>query len=407
MNENQLLKNKKAIQAVYLGTLCSAAYLAVYFSRNILGVVSPGMIAEGRSEAYIGKVSSCFFILYAIGQLINGAIGDRIKAKYMICIGLFMAGISNVVFTCLAMNYSEASVFAYGIAGFFLAMIYGPMTKVVAENTEPIYATRCSLGFTFASFVASPLAGVTATFLTWQNVFFTGSGFLMVMSVICFLFFLSFEKKGIISYDQFDVQKKRGIDLHVLLKNRIVKFTLIAFITGVVRTTVVFWLPVYLSQHLSFSPEKAAVLFTVSTFLISFTSFVSIFVYERLNRNMDLTILLSFVSASVFFILLYFVKQPVFNIIFLILAIMSSNSASCMLWSRYCPSLRDTGMVSTVTGFLDFISYIAAALSSTLFANAVSQIGWGNLILVWFGLMILGVLVALSYRRGVIPTEEV
>ena len=64
-------------------------------------------------------------------------------------------------------------------------------------------------------------------------------------------------------------------------------------------------------------------------------------------------------------------------------------------------------MVSTVTGFLDFISYIAAALSSTLFANAVSQIGWGNLILVWFGLMILGVLVALSYRRGVIPTEEV
>ena len=70
-----------------------------------------------------------------------------------------------------------------------------------------------------------------------------------------------------------------------------------------------------------------------------------------------------------------------------------------MLWSRYCPSLCDTGMVSSATGFLDFVSYIAAAVSSTLFANAASVIGWGNLILVWFGLMVFGVLISLPYKR--------
>ena len=78
---------------------------------------------------------------------------------------------------------------------------------------------------------------------------------------------------------------------------------------------------------------------------------------------------------------------------------MSSNGAATMLWSRYCPSLRDTGMVSSATGFLDFMSYMAAAASSTIFANAVSLIGWGNLILVWFGLMIVGVVVALPYDK--------
>ena len=91
-------------------------------------------------------------------------------------------------------------------------------------------------------------------------------------------------------------------------------------------------------------------------------------------------------------------KQPVLNIIFMIIAIMSSNCAASMLWSRYCPSLRDTGMVSSATGFLDFVSYMAAATSSTLFANAVSQIGWGNLILIWFGLMVAGVLVSLPKK---------
>ena len=65
----------------------------------------------------------------------------------------------------------------------------------------------------------------------------------------------------------------------------------------------------------------------------------------------------------------------------------------------YCPSLTYTGLVSSATGFLDFISYMAAALSSTIFANAVDSIGWKNLILVWFGLMVVGVIVALPFEK--------
>jgi sugar phosphate permease len=70
-----------------------------------------------------------------------------------------------------------------------------------------------------------------------------------------------------------------------------------------------------------------------------------------------------------------------------------------MLWSRYCPSLRDTGMVSSATGFLDFMSYMAASVSSSVFANAVAGIGWGSLILVWAGLMGIGVIISLPYGK--------
>ena len=379
--------------------LCSSAYLAVYFAKNILGAATPQMIESGYTESYIGKVSSIYFIFYAIGQLVNGAIGDKIKARYMISIGLLMAGITNVVFSRLSLYYADIAVIAYGFTGFFLAMIYGPMTKVVAENTEPIYATRCSLGYTFASFFGSPLAGVAAAVFIWQDVFLISCIVLITMAAMCFFLFLRFEKKGVVKYNQYERKKEQGGSINVLIKHRIIKFTLISMLTGVVRTTVVFWLPTYISQHLGFSSETSAVLFTTATFTISFTTFIAIFIYERLNRNMDLTILLMFISSSSFFMLVYLVKQPVLNIIFIIIAIMSSNGAATMLWSRYCPSLRDTGMVSSATGFLDFISYVAAASSSTIFANAVSLIGWGNLILVWFGLMIVGIIVALPYDK--------
>ena len=200
-------------------------------------------------------------------------------------------------------------------------------------------------------------------------------------------------------YNQYAPGKGESKGVKVLIEKGIVKFTLISIITGVVRTTVVFWMPTYFSQYLGFSSEQSAGIFTVTSLVISMTAFVAVFLYERLHRNMDLTIFIVFVFSAVFFMLLYFVKVPFLNIAFLTLAIMSSNCAATMLWSRYCPSLRDTGMVSTATGFLDFVSYMAASASTNIFANAVTAIGWKNLILVWFGLMAVGVALSLPLKK--------
>jgi predicted MFS family arabinose efflux permease len=287
----------------------------------------------------------------------------------------------------------------YGLTGFFLSMIYGPMTKVVSENTEPIYTTRCSLGYTFSSLLGSPAAGLLAVFLTWQSVFFVSTGVLMAMAACVFTFFTVFEKKGLVKYGQYKPQAKGTGNLKVLFERQIVKFSLISILTGVVRTSVVFWLPTYIAQYLGFTPTDAASIFTGATLAISMTSFIAIFLYERLGHDMDKTILIVFTSSVIFFTLTYFVKMPVLNIIFIVLAIMSSNAAATMLWSRYCPSLRDTGLVSSATGFLDFLSYSAAALANITFSGAIEAIGWGNLILVWIGLVTIGVIVALPYRK--------
>lgn len=390
---------EKVRNAIIIGGMCALAYLAVYFARNILSAVSPQIIELGvLSTVNVGRLSSVYFVTYAAGQLINGIIGDRIKTKYMISVGLAMAGVCNLLFATWA-NRPHAAFVAYGMTGFFLAMIYGPMTKLVAENTDPIYATRCSLGYTFSSFFGSPLAGLFAVGFHWKTVFFISSIALVCMAAICFSVFHTLERRGIIQYGRYTPPKSEGGSLRVLFRHHIVKFTLISVITGVVRTTVVFWLPTYLSQHLGFSSERAALLFTVATLIISSSAFIAVFVYERLHNNLDLTILLAFISAAVCFLLVYLLPQPTVNIVFMIGGILSSNCAASMLWSRYCPSLRDTGMVSGATGFLDCVSYIAAAVSSTLFANAASTIGWQGLILVWLALMVGGILTALPYHK--------
>jgi len=217
---------------------------------------------------------------------------------------------------------------------------------------------------------------------------------------------VSMEKKGIIrSYKQ-TVQQKKGRSIKVLLENSIVKFTLIAVLTGVIRTSVAFWVPTYLSQHLGFSAGIAATIFTVMTCAQSISPYVTnVLIYEyALKRRMNLMLVLMFGVSAIGFLLMFLVSGPVVNIVFFIIAIMCANGAANVLWNVYCPSLHHTGMVSTATGFLDFMSYLAAAIANLLFANAVTQIGWGNLILIWGVLMAVGVLIVIPRKREKVST---
>ena len=214
--------SQKVKNAIKIGALCSVSYFSVYIARNILSAVTPQMVELGYTEEYVGQISSLYFIFYAVGQLINGAIGDKIRAKWMISMGLMGAGITNLLFSYITV-YPKAAMLVYGSTGFFLSMIYGPMTKVVSENTEPIHATRCSLGYTFASFFGSPAAGLLASFLAWQSVFLASSAALIAMSAVGFLCFSILERKKIVQYGLFQSQKSSAKNIGVLFKRKIVK----------------------------------------------------------------------------------------------------------------------------------------------------------------------------------------
>lgn len=390
----------KARNAILIGTLCTLSYLAVYVARNILGTVSPQIEAAGVFDKEIlGVLSSIYFTCYACGQLVNGIIGNRVKAKYMMSFGLGFAGICTLLFPLLSGSVTTTYI-VYGATGFFLSMIYAPMTKVVAENTEPTHATRCALGYSFASFLGSPIAGILAAALSWQGVFYASSSSLLVMATACFVSFLFFEKRGIVQYGKFKVtQTTSGGGIGVLLRHKIIRFTLIAVLTGIIRTTVVHWLTTYIVEHLGYVSDTAALIYTVATAAISVSAFLSVFLYSCLGHNIYKTLLIAFSASAISFLMVFLCRQPVLNISFMVLAILAANCASTMLWSIYCPSLRDTGMVSSATGFLDFMSYMAAAASSSIFAKAAGTIGWSGLILVWFGLMVIGVIVSLPYEK--------
>jgi predicted MFS family arabinose efflux permease len=275
-------------------------------------------------------------------------------------------------------------------------MIYGPMTKMVAESTELKYATRCSLGYTFASFFGSPLAGLVATYFSWQATFNVSSTMLIIMSVIGFICFTLLEKKGIVKYGTPQKGNERTKkDYKGLFKRNIVKFAGIAMLTGIIRTSFVGFLTTYFCDYLKYTENKSASIFSLATLIISFTTFIAVFVYEKLNKNVHICVLIFFSAAALFFCAAYFITHPIANIALIIIAIMASNASSTMLWSVYCPSLRDTGLVSGITGFLDFLSYSTAAIASLFISHVVETITWHNIVIIMAGLMVIGIAICI------------
>lgn len=69
-------------KATTIGIVCIAIYLANYYLRNILSVLTPQLLDTGKfTVEHIGVLSSTYMIFYAAGQLVNGFLGDFFRPK--------------------------------------------------------------------------------------------------------------------------------------------------------------------------------------------------------------------------------------------------------------------------------------------------------------------------------------
>src|SRR5688500_466792 len=64
-------------------------YGTYYFCRNNLAVAQPGLKSElALTGAEMGTILAAFKLTYGVGQLLNGQLAERVRAKILLTIGL-------------------------------------------------------------------------------------------------------------------------------------------------------------------------------------------------------------------------------------------------------------------------------------------------------------------------------
>lgn len=391
---NMHIKNKAEFnKALQIGIACISSYMVSYYMRNILSVTSPEMLSSGLfTKESLGSLSSVYMLLYAIGQLFNGVIGDIIKPKLMITGGMLICGIASISFSFVNNPLFQMVLFA--LIGFSLSMLRGPLVKTISENTQPNHSRIICTFFSFSSFAGPLIASLISMFVDWRKTFIIAGVISVLIGILAYLVFTSFEKKGRITY----TLSKNSNGFKNLFKVFTLKhfsfYLFVVVLTELSSVAVNFWIPTYFTEQLSVPENIAKAIFSAMSLIKSFTPFVSLMIFALFKQKDIKLIRFAFLFGSAFIFGMYFSTTPFLNILCLLMAQIAIGIASSIVWSIYIPSQRESGMVSTINGVLDFTGYLFASITNIIFAHVVGSLGWNSIICIWFCLSTLGVIVS-------------
>lgn len=392
--------------ALRIGSVCITAYLISYVSRNILSVETPYMLAQGGysgyTREYLGLLSSVYMAVYAVGQLLNGMVGDRVSPRWMIPGGTALGSIGLLAFSFLPWQWLQ--MVCFGLVGFGLSMLTGPIYKLISENTLPRHARRLCVLLSTASFAGPLLCSGLAVLLPWRWCFrVAGCGGLVMAAVTYGSISRMFAREqatfrpvaGDPWHSMADIFRLRGF----------VFYLAVGAVTGIVMSSVTFWIPTYTTEHLGLSAAASSAVYSVLSVVTVVSPFITVALYERCIHNDVRLAGVTLAVAAVCFAGLRVVTQPWVNLLLLLLAKVSAGCAYATLWSIYIPYIGRSGKVSGANGVLDATGYGAAALANGIFTGMVGAAGWNGLVLLWAGIMAGGAVAAGLYDRLCRPEE--
>ena len=403
-----------------LMALCWTAYATQYITKYSIQVCLKGMIAAGLfTEDFGGKIVTAMFASYAVGQFINGWLGDKINPRYMIGTGLIGASAMNLLMGLA--NDKAAVLIFWSLNGWFCSMLWAPVVRCIAEFVP---ASRRAAGGTSLS-ATSPcglltvyaLGGIFLKISSYRMVFIGASCF-GIFTALFWIFGTSRIKDIMSSPVNAAVPggspatRISGKKLAKLLfaTGAVFAFACIMF-NGVLKDGVSTWTHTYLVSNFGISESLASTLLMVLPFVNLAGAFSAVRLFRKVNNEL-LTVALMFAVSAVSIGLLLTAKDigAVFAVAMLALSSAAMLGANSMILTFLPMRFSSVGRAAALTGMLDTVSYMSSAVSGTVNGAIIENRGWNVLIVAWTSLALIGltfsIIGAFKWRKGKIKAES-
>lgn len=375
------------------------AYMTYYIGRVHIGIAKPFILAEFPEIGIVdfGLIGTTFFVMYAIGQFVNGTLGDKFGARRIVTLGLIVSSFLNLLF-----GFSNGLVWMmfllWGINGYFQAMGWAPSVKTVANWMDPNERGKWSslLGTSYqvggaVSWILATLIIVTLK-LDWRVSFWVAGIILLVSGIHNYirsrnapeevgLPTLEEAKSGIDKVG--DVRKDVHLGFEHTIKSIISNKTVLyaafgLFCLNIVRYGISEWLPYLIAEEVRgddfFSLWKTIAFPIGGTIGALATAWFSDKYLQK--RRMFITSILFFALAGSMCIYLF---VPPLDFLFggplLILIGFLTFGPHVLLVSTIPMEFGTRKSASTATGFIDGWGYVGSAFTTVFTPWLITTFG--------------------------------
>lgn len=293
--------------ANWRGTVFSVTWLTYagyYLCRKNFAVSKASLIGDyGFSNIELGWVDTAFLAAYALGQFINGPLGDRFGPKRVVVSGLILSAVVNIAFGFSAAL--GAFILFYGINGYAQSTGWPGMVKTFANwfsksergTLMGIWGTCYQIG----GAGATAFATLMIADFGWRWAYYGPAVFMLGITALYFATVKSSPADaGLPPVEVYknepeasrsggapqtnassgsDDHDSKGVFLEVLTNPSVWILGTTYFFLKLVRYALLFWLPLYMVQELKYELVTAgylSVVFEVAGFGGSvFAGFVS------------------------------------------------------------------------------------------------------------------------------------
>jgi sugar phosphate permease len=385
--------------------LCWCGYAGAYLCRVNISIALPGMMSSLElSKADAGLIGAAFFWSYAVGQLINGFIGDKVKSRPFIFIGLCSASIINLIIG-FSSNFNIILMF-WAFNGFFLSTLWGPIVRTLSfwfdKEKRTKVAVIISVSMVGGYLLAWGIVGQVIAILSWRWAFWIPAGIVFSFSVIWLIKVRS--RPEDIGFDSLNhnANKTRVHDklnenvsfISLVIKTRLWLIALACIAQGAVKESITLWVPTFLKDTQDPNTFNLSII-SLAVPLMSFGGIMCAgWLNTRLHSNVNRAIKFLFSGAVLSSIILYAcLGMSIFSdLLFLGATAALMYGANTLLLGIIPLNYDRYDKVSSAAGFLDFCSYVGAATASFITGIVIDNFGWRYVVICWILLGLSGMI---------------
>lgn len=371
--------------------LCFIAYTCIYIARLNLSMASPAMREAGiLTAAQLGLIGSAFSVVYSCGRLVSGIVGDRLAPKLLICTGLFLTAMANMLVGILPPYAVMLVLWCFNALGqsMLWSALLRTMTdlygKAQADKKVPILVSSVSVGNILGILFSSQLVsrfGIRAAFLV--------PGLLTaVMGALALKILPPVAKGG----------QKQSFPLAAMLRDKSLRRILLpSMFHGAMKDNISLFMAVFFLDRFGVDLQQSAwyVLLIPTVGLVGRLAYPAC--YKALGRREHLLSMIGFALCAILAVVLCIeIPVPLVAAICLSLIYAFVSMINTSILSMFPLRFAQKGFISSVSGITDFATYLGAAIASAIYGVLIDSGNYFAMFASWVVLSVASIFLLLG-----------